>query len=74
MLPNAEKAVVPRAKIVGYLLSNTHPSGKSKAEFFSSFGFSSEAWGGTRVCIEKTLLGKRRHANRALAFWHTLCC
>ena len=43
-LPNVEAAVAPKAKVVDYLLSPTHPGGKSKAEFFSAFGFSREHW------------------------------
>ncbi len=43
-LPNHEKAIVPREKIVDYLLSLSHRDGRSKAIFFSSFGFSIEDW------------------------------
>ena len=43
-LPGAEEAVVPASKIVNYLLSPTHRAGKSKAAFFSSFGFSANQW------------------------------
>jgi len=43
-LPNADRAIVPPAKIVNYLLSPTHRAGKSKAAFFSSFGFSANDW------------------------------
>lgn len=35
---------MPRAKIAGYLLSDSHPSGRAKAVFFCRFGFSAEAW------------------------------
>ncbi len=38
-LPNADKAVMPSDKIIGYLLSLTHPDGRDKAIFFMSFGF-----------------------------------
>lgn len=38
-LPNREKAYVPREKLLGYLLSETHPVGKSKAKFFRKLGF-----------------------------------
>ncbi len=38
-LPNAHRATVSRAKILGYLLSDTHPRGKSKAVFFKRLGF-----------------------------------
>jgi hypothetical protein len=43
-LPNHESAVVPKAKIVNYLLSLTHPVGRSKAKFFMQFGFSPGSW------------------------------
>jgi hypothetical protein len=38
-LPFREHAFVPSAKLVDYLLSPTHPVGKSKAQFFAAFGF-----------------------------------
>ena len=38
-LPNAERAVIPREKLIGYLLSTTHPYGRHKAAFFAAFGF-----------------------------------
>lgn len=44
-LPNLEKAVVPREKIVDYLLSFIHKDGRAKAEFFTRFGFADEHWG-----------------------------
>lgn len=43
-LPHPERAHVPRAKIVDYLLSSTHPDGRSKAAFFVRFGFSLNEW------------------------------
>ena len=43
-LPNYEDAVVPEAKITGYLLSIKHRDGRSKAEFFRQLGFSLAAW------------------------------
>lgn len=43
-LPNADHGVVDRRKIMDYLLSERHPDGRSKAEFFSSFGFSTMRW------------------------------
>ncbi len=43
-LPNVEQAAVTQTKIVDYLLSETHPDGRSKAAFFTSFGFSVESW------------------------------
>lgn len=41
-LPNKSKAQVPLEKIVDYLLSETHPVGKSKAKYFRSYGFDDE--------------------------------
>ncbi|MEH2391598.1 MAG: DUF6883 domain-containing protein [Nostoc sp.] len=43
-LPNYELAVVPQRKITEYLLSPTHPDGRSKQKFFTAFGFSVEDW------------------------------
>ncbi len=41
-LPKAEQALVPRNKVVHYLLSQTHPFGKMKARFFWRLGFHPE--------------------------------
>jgi hypothetical protein len=43
-LPNAVQAVVPEQKIAAYLLSETHPDGRSKARFFLARGFSRSEW------------------------------
>jgi len=43
-LPNYGSAVIPQAKITHYLLSFTHRDGRSKAEFFTRFGFSAIDW------------------------------
>ena len=43
-LQGAGDAVVSSSKIVDYLLSPTHRAGKSKAAFFSAFGFSANEW------------------------------
>lgn len=39
ILPNREKAFIQSKKIIDYLLSETHPSGRSKSRFFKMFGF-----------------------------------
>ena len=39
-LPNYDKAYVSQRKLLDYLLSETHPIGKSKAKFLRSIGFS----------------------------------
>ncbi len=43
-LPNAPQARIERAKVLNYLLSTSHPDGRSKAAFFSRFGFEKEQW------------------------------
>ena len=44
-LPNAAQVSVEREKLLGYLLSITHPDGRSKAEFFARLGFTADTWG-----------------------------
>ena len=41
-LPNGEQAVVDLRKINDYLLSFSHPDGRTKARFFCSHGFATE--------------------------------
>jgi len=43
-LPNADKLVIEREKIVDYLLTSRHRFGGSKARFFDRFGLSREHW------------------------------
>jgi hypothetical protein len=43
-LPNLDHAIAPPEKITHYLLSLTHPKGRSKAVFFLRFGFTADAW------------------------------
>ncbi len=38
-LPNSLRATVSRTKVLGYLLDDSHPRGKSKAAFFRRHGF-----------------------------------
>jgi Domain of unknown function (DUF6883) len=38
-LPNGDHAFIAPAKLAGYLLSETHPAGQSKAKFFRAAGF-----------------------------------
>lgn len=44
-LPNPDKLVVDREKIVEYLLDPGHRYGGGKARFFAEFGFRIEQWG-----------------------------
>jgi hypothetical protein len=43
-LPNIIEARVAQAKITDYLLSFEHEDGRSKADFFTRFGFSASQW------------------------------
>lgn len=54
-LPDADKVEISEAKIVRYLLSPTHPAGRSKAGFFGKHGFTAKNW---RALAEAL----RRHA------------
>ncbi len=43
-IPNAIHAIVPREKLIDYLLSTSHRDGQHKAKFFSQFGLSQDNW------------------------------
>jgi hypothetical protein len=43
-LPNPDKAVLPRDKIEGYLLSPVHSVGRHKAAFLHSLGYTQADW------------------------------
>jgi hypothetical protein len=43
-LPHLDRAVIPEAKIVKYLLSVRHSGGRAKAHFLESFGFRAQEW------------------------------
>jgi hypothetical protein len=45
LLPNAEHAIIERAKLEDYLLSFSHPVGRFKARFFAGLDFSADRWG-----------------------------
>lgn len=53
-LPNYENAIIPQAKIVDYLLSQSHRDGRGKALFFTQFGFTINFW-------DELLLALRQH-------------
>jgi hypothetical protein len=38
-LPNRENAFVPQPKLTEYLLSETHPVGRSKAQYLKNMGY-----------------------------------
>lgn len=39
LLPHRENAYIPSAKLSGYLLSETHPVGRFKAQLFYALGY-----------------------------------
>jgi len=43
-LPNAEKAIIEKEKLTGYILSSTHPVGRFKASIFSKLGYTAGNW------------------------------
>jgi len=43
-LPNGNKAVIPKAKVLDYLLSPSHEYGRHKAAFFTRIGFEAQSW------------------------------
>ena len=43
-VPGADRAVVEERKLTAYLLSDSHPTGRSKAAFFRYFGFEPAEW------------------------------
>ncbi|MAS35902.1 MAG: hypothetical protein CL610_17980 [Anaerolineaceae bacterium] len=43
-LPNCVEAHIPESKITNYLLNAEHPKGRSKAKYFTQFGFSVAQW------------------------------
>jgi hypothetical protein len=43
-LPYADHARVDREKVTEYLLSSSHPDGRSKSEFFGRYGFRAKEW------------------------------
>lgn len=55
-LPNAEKSIVPEAKITRYLLDLTSKHGRSKAQFFMAFGFTMETWDRLATALKRHAL------------------
>ena len=54
-LPGHLAAVVPRDKVVRYLLSASHADGRHKSAFFTAFGFDARRW-------EELSAALKRHA------------
>ena len=43
-MPNTDRAVIEPIKLHGYLLSRTHPAGRSKSRFFAALGYAADEW------------------------------
>jgi hypothetical protein len=50
-LPHLDRAVVPEAKIVNYLLSARHHTGRAKARFLEEHGFNAHNWRALRDAV-----------------------
>lgn len=57
-LPGVANAVIEPRKLRDYLLSQSHPVGRTKAEFFASLGYTRENW-------HVLAFNLRRHAEQA---------
>jgi len=62
-VPNWHLAIVDKAKLTDYLLSPSHPAGRSKAEFLNRFGFEASNW----QTLQETLLRHVADAEYATA-------
>jgi len=45
-LPHADEAIVPVEKLRDYVLSRSHPVGRTKAKFFAGLGYTEGEWRG----------------------------
>jgi len=52
-LPNHAQATVAKAKITKYLLSTTHPRGRSKARVFTALGFTASEWQAFATALQR---------------------
>ena len=57
-LPNADRAVIPPEKLRDYLLSTTHPVGRSKASFFEHLGYTRDDWARLDADLREQHLGQ----------------
>lgn len=55
-LPSVPPPFVEEKKVTNYLLSDTHPQGRSKSHFFRAFGFTPEQWQqfADALCVQGT--------------------
>lgn len=57
-LPHAQRASIPRAKLVDYLLSEEHPAGAAKARFFARHGYRRRSRRGLRRALLEIAQGE----------------
>jgi hypothetical protein len=43
-IPNPDKVLIEREKLVGYLLNSQHPENGGKSQFFTQLGFDLNRW------------------------------
>jgi hypothetical protein len=67
-LPNADKAIVEREKIVACLLNATHPDNGGKAQFFLGLGFNQADWQPLAAALRKA--GENPSVSKILASPH----
>lgn len=61
-LPGVENAVIEPRKLRDYLLSASHPVGRTKAEFFARLGYTRENW--HALAADLRVLAEREEATR----------
>ena len=52
-LPQFRRAVVPKRKLVAYLLSEDHPDGSGKARWLRQYGFTPQNWRALAVALKR---------------------
>lgn len=57
-LPNGERALIPKSKLLDYLLSESHPHGRHKAAFFIRVGFTSDSWKRLSSALRRHAVGQ----------------
>lgn len=57
-LPHAQRAEIAPEKLHGYLLSFTHPIGRSKAAFFLSLGYEAKTWQRLEADLREQILNR----------------
>jgi hypothetical protein len=77
-VPNANLALVPKEKILGYLLNSSHPDGMSKARFFSNHGFTKESWNTLAEELKKHIYShsyiKMTESPYRISIWKQILC